>query len=191
MPVGSFLPVAAATDGRRATRTVGSRYGLAMSPTIAIRPARPDDVNAIVGLIRELAVFEQLEHLVQTDAVRLHEHLFGAKPVVEALVAEQQGGAVVAFALYFTNYSTFLAKPGLYLEDLYVQPAARRTGLGRQLLRALARIAVERDYGRFEWSVLDWNANAIAFYEKLGATVMPDWRICRVSGQGLKDLAER
>lgn len=187
MPGGRFLPAAAATDGRRAARTVGCGYGLAMSP--AIRPARPDDVNAIVGLIRELAVFEQLEHLLQTDAARLHEHLFGAKPVVEALVAEGEQGAVVAFALYFTNYSTFLARPGLYLEDLYVQPAARRLGLGERLLRRLAQIAVERDYGRFEWSVLDWNANAIAFYEKLGATVMPDWRICRVTGAGLSQLA--
>ena len=189
MPGGLALAQRDATNGQPGARTAVSGYGVPMSASIAIRPARPDDVNAIVGLIRELAVFEQLEHLVQTDAGRLHAHLFGAQPVVEALVAEQQGGAIVAFALYFTNYSTFLAKPGLYLEDLYVQPAARRSGLGQQLLRALARIAVERDYGRFEWSVLDWNANAIAFYEKLGATVMPDWRICRVTGAGLSQLA--
>ncbi len=155
----------------------------------AIRPARPGDVPALVGLIHELAEFEQLLHLVQTDAERLREHLFGARPVVEALVAEDEAGAVVAFALFFTNYSTFLAKPGLYLEDLYVQPAARRLGLGRRLLGRLAQLAVERDCGRFEWSVLDWNANAIAFYERMGARVMPDWRICRVTGPALHALA--
>ncbi len=187
-PVGAWV---AATDGRPAARTFVCGYGLAMSPATAIRPVRPADVAAIVGLIRELAVFEQLEHLVQTDADRLHEHLFGSRPVVEALVAEQAGGAIVGFALFFTNYSTFLSRPGIYLEDLYVQPAARRLGLGQQLLRALAQLAVERDCGRFEWSVLDWNANAIAFYEKLGATVMPDWRICRVTGQTLHKLAGR
>jgi GNAT superfamily N-acetyltransferase len=115
----------------------------------------------------------------------LHPHLFGDKPVVEALVA-QAGGAVVAFALFFTNFSTFLAKPGLYLEDLYVQPALRGSGIGKALLERLGAIAVERGYGRFEWSVLDWNENAIRFYEKMGATVLPEWRICRITGDALK-----
>lgn len=156
----------------------------------SIRPAAPADVPAIVGLIRELAEFEQLSHLVQTSAERLHEHLFGARPVVEAVVAEV-GGQVVGFALFFTNYSTFLSLPGLYLEDLYVQPAQRGSGLGRALLRHLAQIAVQRGYGRFEWSVLDWNANAIAFYERMGATVMPDWRICRVTGEALQSLGRK
>ena len=159
-----------------------------MNPTL--RPATPADVPAIVALIRELAEFEQLSHLVQSDADRLTEHLFGARPVVEAVVAEMPDGTVVAFALFFTNYSTFLTLPGLYLEDLYVQPAHRRHGLGQLLLRHLAQIAVARGYGRFEWSVLDWNANAIGFYERMGATVMPDWRICRVVGEGLQRLAE-
>lgn len=159
-----------------------------MNPSL--RPATPADVSAIVGLIRELAEFEQLSHLVQTDAARLTEHLFGVRPVVEAVVAEMPDGTVVAFALFFTNYSTFLTLPGLYLEDLYVQPAHRRHGLGQLLLRHLAQIAVARGYGRFEWSVLDWNANAIGFYERMGATVMPDWRICRVVGEGLQRLAE-
>lgn len=159
-----------------------------MNPSL--RPATPTDVHAIVGLIRELAEFEQLSHLVQTDAARLTEHLFGVRPVVEAVVAEMPDGTVVAFALFFTNYSTFLTLPGLYLEDLYVQPAHRRHGLGQLLLRHLAQIAVARGYGRFEWSVLDWNANAIGFYERMGATVMPDWRICRVVGEGLQRLAE-
>ena len=156
-----------------------------MSPTYALRPAEPRDVPAIVGLIAELADFENLSHLLQLTPDKLHPHLFGEKPVVEALVGEAQGGEVVAFALYFTNFSTFLAKPGLYLEDLYVKPAHRGSGLGKQLLTRLAEIAVARDYGRFEWSVLDWNENAIRFYEKMGATVMPDWRICRLSGDAL------
>jgi GNAT superfamily N-acetyltransferase len=108
--------------------------------------------------------------------------------VVEAIVAER-GGEVVAFALFFTNFSTFLGKPGLYLEDLIVAPAQRGQGIGSALLARLARIAVERDYGRFEWSVLDWNEHAIRFYERMGATVMPDWRICRVTGEGLQRLA--
>ncbi len=150
-----------------------------------LRPAEPRDVGAIVGLIRELAEFEQLTHLLQVSPETLHPHLFGERPVVEAQVAEA-GGEVVAFALFFTNFSTFLAKPGLYLEDLYVRPALRGRGIGEALLARLGAIAVERGYGRFEWSVLDWNANAIRFYEKMGATVMPDWRICRITGEALQ-----
>lgn len=160
-----------------------------MSP-YTLRPARPDDLPAIVGLIRELAEFEQLTHLVQTSPERLHEHLFGERPVVEAVVAES-AGQVVGFALFFTNYSTFLSLPGLYLEDLYVQPAQRGSGVGQALLKHLAQIAVQRGYGRFEWSVLDWNVNAIAFYERMGATVMPDWRICRVTGEALQRLGQK
>lgn len=152
--------------------------------TYTLRPAEPRDVPAIVGLIEELAEFEQLSHLLQLDAAKLHPHLFGAKPVVEALVGEI-AGEVVGFALYFTNFSTFLAKPGLYLEDLYVRRAHRGSGMGRALLTRLAEIAVERDYGRFEWSVLDWNEDAIRFYEKMGASVMPEWRICRLTGEAL------
>lgn len=153
----------------------------------SIRPAAPADVPALVGLIRELAEFEQLTHLVQTSPERLHQHLFGERPVVEAVVGES-AGQVVGFALFFTNYSTFLSLPGLYLEDLYVQPAQRGSGLGQALLKHLAQIAVQRGYGRFEWSVLDWNVNAIRFYERMGATVMPDWRICRVTGEALQAL---
>ncbi len=150
-----------------------------------LRAAEPRDVPAITGLIRELAEFEKLSHLVQVTPETLHPHLFGDKPVVEALVAEA-GGTVVAFALFFTNFSTFLSRPGLYLEDLYVQPALRGSGIGKALLERLGAIAVERGYGRFEWSVLDWNDNAIRFYERMGATVLPDWRICRITGDALK-----
>ena len=155
----------------------------------SLRAATPADVPAIVGLIHELAVYEQLSHRVQVTPQSLHPHLFGARPVAEAVVVEV-AGTVVAFALFFTNFSTFLGKPGLYLEDLYVQPAHRRTGLGRALLQHLAALAVLRDCGRFEWSVLDWNTTAIAFYERRGATLMADWRICRVTDEALLALAQ-
>ena len=154
------------------------------TPAFALRAAEPRDLAAISGLIHELADFEKLTHLVQTTPEKLHPHLFGDRPVAEALVAEVDR-TVVAFALFFTNFSTFLARPGLYLEDLYVQPAHRRAGIGRALLQRLGALAVERGCGRFEWSVLDWNENAIRFYEGMGATVMPDWRICRVAGDAL------
>ncbi|WP_310389898.1 GNAT family N-acetyltransferase [Roseateles sp.] len=149
-----------------------------------IRPAAPRDVPAIVALITELAEFEQLTHLLAVTADKLAPHLFGPKPVVEALVGEVEG-EVVGFALFFTNFSTFLAKPGLYLEDLYVRQAHRGVGLGKGLLTRLAQLANQRDYGRFEWSVLDWNADAIRFYERMGASLLPDWRICRLSGDAL------
>ena len=154
----------------------------------SVRAAELRDVAPMVQMIRELAEFEQLEHLVQVTPEKLRPHLFGEKPVAEAMVAEVDGKAI-AFALYFTNFSTFLAQPGLYLEDLYVQPAHRAKGVGEALLTRLAALAAERGCGRFEWSVLDWNANAIRFYERMGATVMPDWRICRVTGDALRTLA--
>lgn len=156
-----------------------------MTTPFTLRPAAPADLPAIVGLIRELADFEHLSHLVVVTPESLQPHLFGDKPAAEAVVAEVQG-RVVAFALFFTNFSTFLGRPGLYLEDLYVQPAHRGAGLGKALLQHLGALAVERGCGRFEWSVLDWNENAIRFYEKMGATVMPDWRICRVTGKALE-----
>ena len=154
-----------------------------------LRPARPGDVPAIAGLVAELAEFEHLSHLLQLTPETLAPHLFGERPVVEAVVAEVAGGPVVAYALFFTNFSTFLAKPGLYLEDLYVQPACRGAGIGKALLAHLGALAVARDYGRFEWSVLDWNENAIRFYEGMGAAVMPEWRICRLAGPALAVFA--
>lgn len=153
--------------------------------SFTLRAAEPRDTRAIVGLIGELAEFEHLTHLLQVTPESLAPHLFGPKPVAECWVAELPGGEVVAFALAFTNFSTFLAQPGLYLEDLYVQPAHRGAGIGQALLKHLGRTAVERGYGRFEWCVLDWNANAIRFYEKMGATLMPDWRLCRITGETL------
>ena len=162
-----------------------------------LRPAQPADLPAIVGLITELAEFEQLAHLLRLTPEALAPHLFGVRPVVECVVAEAagDGGAggviagVVGFALFFTNFSTFLAKPGLYLEDLYVKPTFRGAGIGKALLSHLGAVAVARDYGRFEWSVLDWNVNAIRFYQKMGAAVMPEWRICRVAGSTLQGFA--
>ncbi|MFM0136753.1 GNAT family N-acetyltransferase [Caballeronia grimmiae] len=136
----------------------------------------------------ELAEFEKLTHLFVATESSLHDALFGARPAAEALVAEQ-AGEVVGYALFFHNFSTFLAKRGLYLEDLYVRPALRGSGLGTKLLKKLAALAVERQCGRFEWSVLDWNQNAIDFYEKMGATVLPDWRVVRVTGDSLNRLA--
>ena len=159
-----------------------------MTSKHTLRAAGPRDVPAIVGLIGELAEFEHLTHLLQVTPETLHPHLFGPKPVAEAAVAELDG-EVVAFALFFTNFSTFLAKPGLYLEDLYVKPEHRGRGLGRALLEHLGALAIERDYGRFEWSVLDWNEHAIRFYKGMGATVMPEWRICRVTGEALQRFA--
>jgi GNAT superfamily N-acetyltransferase len=155
-----------------------------------LRAAELRDLPAIVGLIGELAEFEHLTHLLKVTVDTLRPHLFGDKPVAEALVGEVNG-EVVAFALFFTNFSTFLAKPGLYLEDLYVKPEHRGSGLGRALLEHLGALAVQRDYGRFEWSVLDWNEHAIRFYKGMGATVMPDWRICRVTGEALARFAQR
>jgi GNAT superfamily N-acetyltransferase len=162
----------------------------ATDPTVQLRPAELRDVVPIVGLIRELAEFEKLTHLLQVTPEKLRPHLFGEKAVAEAMVAEVNG-EVGAFALYFTNFSTFLAQPGLYLEDLYVQPAHRGKGVGEALLTRLGKLAAERGYGRFEWSVLDWNESAIRFYERMGATLLPDWRICRVTGDALAAFSAR
>ena len=153
-----------------------------------LRAATPQDVPAIAGLVEELAVFEQLEHLLKLTPEALQEHLFGAKPVIEAWVGVIEG-EVVAYAICFTSYSTFLGKPGLYLEDLYVRPAHRRSGLGKGLLKFLAGLTLERGYGRFEWTVLDWNVDAIRFYEGLGAEILPNWRICRAADEALQRMA--
>ncbi len=154
----------------------------------AIRAATPADVGAVHALMYELAEFEKLTHLFTGTPEGLADALFGARPAAEALVAED-AGRIVGYALFFHNYSTFLGRRGLYLEDLYVQPSHRGTGLGTAMLRTLAAIAVERQCGRFEWTVLDWNQPAIGFYEKLGATVLPDWRVVRMSGDALERLA--
>jgi GNAT superfamily N-acetyltransferase len=161
-----------------------------MSTNFSIRPAQPSDVAHIHSMIIELAVFEKLEHMVVATEALLHEGLFGAKPSCEAIIGEADG-EVVTFALFFHNFSTFLTKKGLYLEDLYVRQAHRGKGYGSAMLKKLAEIAVERNCGRFEWSVLDWNEPAINFYKAMGAEILPDWRICRVTGNSLTSLASR
>ena len=156
-------------------------------PPFTIRPATPADVPLILALIRELATFERLAHEVVGTEDLLTQHLFGPRPTAEVLLAFA-GDAPAGFALFFQNFSTFLARPGIYLEDLFVRPEFRGAGLGRTLLQRIARLAVERGCGRFEWAVLDWNENAIGFYKKLGAQLLDDWRICRVTGPALARL---
>ena len=157
---------------------------------IAIRFATVGDVPTVLHFIRSLARYEKLEHEVVADEAGLRATLFGARPGAEVLFAEH-GGAPVGFALFFTNYSTFLGKPGLYLEDLFVEPAARGRGVGLALMSALAQIAVDRDYGRFEWAVLDWNTPALEFYRALGARPQSEWTVQRVVGEPLAALARR
>lgn len=160
------------------------------SQTVLIRAAQPADTADIFALIKALAEYEKLSHQVTGNLDLLRQHLFSDRPCVEAIVAEV-AGKLVGFALFFTNYSTFLTKPGIYLEDLFVLPDYRGLGIGKALLSHLAKLAVERGYERLEWSVLDWNAPAIGFYERMGAMVLPDWRICRVTGEAIDRLAQQ
>jgi GNAT superfamily N-acetyltransferase len=156
-----------------------------------IRPARPDDVPQIALLIRELARYEKLEEHVVLVEAELREHLFGPRPYIEVLMAEDDASRqVVGFALFFHSYSTFLGKPGIYLEDLFVRPEHRGRGFGKALLVSLARLAVERGCGRLDWAVLNWNAPSIAFYERMGAQPMNEWTTYRLTGDSLKRLAQ-
>ena len=158
-----------------------------MSARFRIRAAQARDVPAIHSMIGALAEYERLTHLHVATEADVADALFGPRPAAEVLLCDKDEQSV-AFALFFHNFSTFLGRRGLWLEDLFVLPAHRGEGIGRALLRALAAIAVERGCGRFEWAVLDRNAPAIAFYEALGATVLPDWRIARVVGPALDAL---
>ena len=154
-----------------------------------IRPATAADVPVIVRLIRALAEYERLSDQVVLDEGQFREHLFGSRPAAEVLLAEEEG-RVVGFALFFPNFSTFLGRPGLYLEDLFVLPEFRGQGHGKALFRALARLAVERGCGRLEWAVLDWNEPAIGFYRALGAVPMDEWTVYRLTGPALEKLAK-
>ncbi|HEY1551238.1 MAG TPA: GNAT family N-acetyltransferase [Kofleriaceae bacterium] len=154
-----------------------------------IRIATIDDVPTVLGFIRALAEYERLAHEVVADEAKLRATLFGPRPAAEVLIADDPDP--VGFALFFTSYSTFLGKPGLYLEDLFVVPAARGRGIGLKLMAALAKLCVERHYGRFEWSVLDWNEPALGFYRKLGAVAMETWTVQRLTGDALHALAAR
>jgi GNAT superfamily N-acetyltransferase len=158
--------------------------------TVTIRPAQSVDTDLILALIRELAEYERLPHEVVATGDALRATLFGGQPRAEVLIA-QADGQPAGFALFFHTYSTFLARPGLYLEDLFVRPAFRRQGVGRLLLTRLAAIAVARGCGRFEWSVLDWNEPARRFYESLGARPMDEWTTYRITGAALEELASQ
>jgi len=151
---------------------------------IKLRAATPDDVTAIIEMIRELATFEKLTHQVVATPAKLHEHLFGARPYAEVLLAEWQG-KIAGFALFFYNYSTFLTRPGVYLEDLYVRETLRGHGIGKALLTAVAETAATRGCGRMEWSVLNWNQRAIEFYQSMGARPMDEWTLYRLDGEAL------
>lgn len=161
-----------------------------MNSSFQIRRAIARDVPAIFDLIKALAEYAKLSHQVTGTVDDLQNHLFGNQVSVEAIVAECEE-KLVGFALFFPNYSTFLTKPGIYLEDLFVLPEYRRQGIGKAMLVYLGKLAVKRGAGRLEWSVLDWNQSAIAFYQTMGANVLPDWRICRVTGEALQNLAHR
>ena len=154
-----------------------------------VRQAKSDDVSDIFNLIKALAEYEKLSHQVTGTVADLGEHLFGDCPYAESIVTELDG-KVVAFALFFPNYSTFLTKPGIYLQDLFVLPEYRRRGIAKAMLSYLGKLAIDRDAGRLEWNVLDWNESAIAFYQNMGAEVLPDWRTCRVTGEALSKLGE-
>jgi GNAT superfamily N-acetyltransferase len=156
--------------------------------TVRIEPATPTDVPMILTLIRELAEFERLLHEVTATEAQVHQGLFGGRPSAEVAMA-RIGGEVAGFALYFHSFSTFLAKPGIYLEDLYVRQKFRGQGCGEALLRHLARTALERGCGRLEWSVLDWNQRALDFYKRLGAVPLNEWTVHRVSDDALTTLA--
>ncbi|CAM3975628.1 Protease synthase and sporulation negative regulatory protein PAI 1 [Novosphingobium lubricantis] len=157
--------------------------------TLTVRPATPVDLSLIAELIRALAAYEKLADAVRFDEAGLAEKLFGPRPYAEVLIGEVDGVAQ-GFALFFHNFSTFEGKPGIYLEDLFVRPAARGSGLGKALLQRLAALAAERDCARLEWSVLDWNEPAIGFYRSLGARFMDAWTVMRVDGADLLKLGE-
>jgi GNAT superfamily N-acetyltransferase len=161
-----------------------------VSEALVVRPAEPADCGLVLEFIRELAEFERLAEEVVATEERLAAALFGPHRVAEAIIGEIEGAAV-AFALFFHNFSTFQGLAGLYLEDLFVRPAHRGKGHGRRMLAHLARLAVERGCGRFEWAVLDWNESAIGFYRKLGAEPMHDWTVFRLTGDALARLAEQ
>jgi GNAT superfamily N-acetyltransferase len=157
------------------------------APAFILREALREDVPAIVGLIQDLALYERQPEDCHAEPALLEKHLFGPRPYAEAIVAEA-GGELIGFALFFHNYSTWLTRPGLYLEDLYVKPEHRGLGAGKALLERLARLAVSRGCGRMEWSVLTWNEPAIGFYKALGAVPMDGWRTYRLTGDALEAL---
>ena len=162
---------------------------MTLTPDFKIRAATENDVATILALIKDLADYEKLSHEVEATEDDIRKSLFGERPVAEALIGELDGVAI-SFALFFYNFSTFLGKPGIYLEDLYVKPDYRSNGFGRKMLTHIARLATERNCGRFEWSVLDWNAPAIRTYDRLNARPMKEWILYRLTGDALDKLAQ-
>lgn len=158
------------------------------APTYRIEPARPEDCAIVAGLIRDLAVYEKMADECRVTEADIRREVFGPKPSAEVLLAWANGEAV-ACAIFFQNFSTFLGRPGLYLEDLFVKPDFRRLGIGTGMLKRLAQIAVERNYGRLEWAVLEWNELAKERYRKIGAAPLEDWRTWRMTGQTLREFA--
>jgi len=156
---------------------------------VSVRRARPDDIPAMVGLVRELAAFEKAEHEALMTADQLHDALFGEAPALFGHVAVSADGEVAGLALWFLNFSTWRGTHGIYLEDLYVSPGARGTGLGRELLRTLAQECVDRGFARLEWTVLDWNSPAIDFYRAAGAVPMDEWTVHRLTDEALTGFA--
>ena len=163
---------------------------MSTTSSFKIRPAREKDASVILLLIKELAEYERLSHEILATENDIRNTLFGERPFAETLIGEYEG-LPVSFALFFHNYSTFIGKPGIYLEDLYVRPAYRGKGFGSKMLAYIAALAKERNCGRFEWSVLNWNTPAIMTYEKLGANPMKDWILYRLDGSALDRLADR
>lgn len=159
------------------------------SESFQIRPVGPPDLPELLAMMRELADFEKLAHLVTATEADYHESLFGEKPAAEALLAEENDVAV-GYAVYFSTFSTFVGRAGIWLEDLYVRPEHRGKGYGKALLKAVGAIAHERGAGRYEWTVLDWNQRAIDLYERAGGEILPEWRIVRMDGDRLRAFAE-
>ena len=159
-------------------------------PSTLIRPARPDDVSGVLEMIHELALFERLSDQVIATTEDYEESLFGENPVAEALVAEGEDG-LVGYAIFFSTFSSFIGRAGIWLEDLYVRPGFRGLGLGKGLLKAVGEIAAERKAGRYEWSVLDWNRDAIDLYERVGGEILQDWRIVRLNREGIDNLSRK
>jgi len=160
-----------------------------LSESFRLRPATPEDVPDLLAMIRELAVFEHLSHQVVATEEDFQASLFGERPAAEALLAEVDG-ALVGYAVFYSTFSTFIGRAGIWLEDLYVRPAHRGLGLGKALLKAVGAIAHERDAGRYEWTVLDWNQNAIDLYERAGGEILPEWRIVRMNRDRLRTLVQ-
>ncbi len=158
-----------------------------MNNNFKIRPAKKEDITAIFELIKALAEYEKLGNSFTGNQEILAKHLFENPIFAEAIVAEIDNN-IVGFALFFNTYSTFLTKPGIHLEDLFVMPKYRQKGIGKAMIKYLANLAIERDCGRLEWTVLNWNENAINFYQQLGAEILPDWQICRLTGSSLLNL---